>query len=60
VRLRTGLVDQRPDLTYRPIVDRVLASDRADEFESARARGRRMPRRAVLDLVLDPAGTVVP
>jgi hypothetical protein len=48
----------RPDVPAdrRP----VLASDRADEFESARARGRRMPRRAVLDLVLDPAGTVVP
>ena len=60
VRLRTGLVDQRPDLTYRPIVDRVLASDRADEFETARARGRRMPRRTVLDLVLDPAETAVP
>ncbi|WP_187432528.1 DUF4062 domain-containing protein [Agromyces mariniharenae] len=60
VRLRTGLVDQRPDLTYRPIVDRVLGSDRADEFETARARGRRMTRRTVLDLVLDPAGTAVP
>ena len=57
VRLRTGLVDRRPDLTYRPVVDRILASDRAGEFETARARGRRMSRRTALDLVLDPAGT---
>ena len=45
-RLRTGLVDQRSFLTYRPFVDRILASDRAADFEAARARGRRMPRRA--------------
>jgi hypothetical protein len=57
-RLRTGLVDQRSFLTYRPFVDRILASDRAADFEAARARGRRMPRRAALDLVLDPAESV--
>ena len=60
VRLRTGLVDQRPNLTYRPHIDRILASDRAAEFEAARARGRRMSRRTALDLVLDPAGAVAP
>ena len=60
VRLRTGLVDQRPNLTSRPHIDRILASDRAAEFEAARARGRRMSRRTALDLVLDPAGAVAP
>ena len=39
-RLRTGLVDQRSFLTYRPFVDRILASDRAADFEAARVRGR--------------------
>ena len=55
VRLRTGLVDQRSNLTYRPFVDRILASDAAADFEAARGRGRRMSRRVALDLVLDPA-----
>ncbi len=54
-RLRTGLVDQRADRTYRPFVERVLASDRAAEFEAARARGRRMPRPAALEFVLRSA-----
>jgi hypothetical protein len=40
VRLRTGLVDQRSNLTYRPFVDRILASDAAADFEAARGRGR--------------------
>jgi len=53
VRLRTGLVDQRPNVTYRPFVERILASDGADEFEAARGRGRRMSRRVALGLVLD-------
>src|SRR4029453_6452097 len=41
VLLRTGLVDQRSDLTYRPFVERILASDAAAEFEAAPGRGRR-------------------
>ena len=56
VRIRTGLVDQRSNVTYLPIVERILASDRAAEFESARERGRRMPRRAALDDALAEAG----
>ncbi len=55
-RLRTGLVDQRADRTYRPFIDRMLASDRAVEFESARERGRRMPRPAALEFALEYAG----
>ena len=46
VRLRTGLVDQRSNVTYRPFVERILASDGAREFEAARGRGRRMSRRS--------------
>jgi len=59
-RLRTGLVDQRSNATYGPFVDRILASDRATEFEVARERGRRMPRRAALDLVLEPVASASP
>ena len=59
-RLRTGLVDQRSSFTYRPFIERILASDGAAEFEAARGRGRRMPRRAAIDLVLDQAGPVSP
>jgi predicted ATPase len=59
-RLRTGLVDQRSSRTYRPFIERFLASDRAADFEAARARGRRLPRRAALDLVLGQAGAVSP
>ena len=59
-RLRTGLVDQRTTFTYRPFIERILASDGAAEFEAARGRGRRMPRRAAIDLVLDQAGSVSP
>ncbi len=43
VRLRTGLVDQRSNLTYRPFVDRILASDAAADFEAARGRGGGCP-----------------
>ena len=56
LRLRTGLVDRRPDLTYRPFLDRILASDHAAEFESARGRGRRMSRVGALEIALDQAG----
>ena len=52
VRTRTGLIEQRSYVTYGPFVEQVLASERAAEFEAARARGRAMPRRAALDLVL--------
>jgi hypothetical protein len=51
-RMRTGLIEQRAYVTYRPFVERVLASERAVEFEVARARGRVMSRRDTLDLVL--------
>lgn len=54
VRTRTGLIEQRSYVTYGPFVEQVLASERAAEFEAARARGRAMPRRAALDLVLAP------
>ncbi|MDF2574534.1 MAG: ATPase-like protein [Agromyces sp.] len=54
-RLRTGLINQRSNRIFRSFVEEVLASDHAAEFEAARERGRRMPRRAALDLVLDPA-----
>ena len=59
-RLRTGLTGQRSFLTYRPFIDPIVASDRAADFDEARARGRRMPRRTALDLVLDPAGVLSP
>ena len=52
LRTRTGLWDQRAYITYQPYVDAVLAGEWATEFEAARARGRRMPRRAVLELAL--------
>ncbi|MEV1128501.1 DUF4062 domain-containing protein [Agromyces sp. NPDC049794] len=52
VRTRTGLIEQRSYVTYGPFVEQVLASERAAEFEAARARGRAMPRRAALELVL--------
>ena len=52
LRTRTGLWDQRSIITYQPFVDAALAGEAAPEFEAARARGRRMPRRDVLDLAL--------
>ena len=54
LRARTGLHEQRSYVTYQRYVDAVLATDRAVEFEAARVVGRRMPRRAVLELALDP------
>ena len=54
LRARTGLHEQRSYVTYQSIVDAVLATDRAAEFEAARVVGRRMPRRAVLEIALDP------
>ena len=57
LRARTGLHEQRSYVTYQSMVDAVLATDRAAEFEAARVVGRRMPRRAVLEIALHP-GTV--
>jgi predicted ATPase len=54
LRARTGLHEQRSYVTYQSFVDAVLATDRAAEFEAARVVGRRMPRRAVLEIALDP------
>lgn len=52
VRTRTGMIEQRSYVTYRPFVEQLLASERAPEFEAARASGRAMPRRGALELVL--------
>ena len=54
LRARTGIGDQRSFVTYEAFVDAVLATDRAAEFEASRVVGRRMPRRAVLEMALDP------
>jgi hypothetical protein len=54
LRTRTGLWDQRAYITYQPYVDAVLAGEGSAEFEAARARGRRMPRSAVLAIALGP------
>ena len=54
LRTRTGLWDQRAYITYQPFVEAALAGEGSAEFEAARARGRRMPRRAVLELALGP------
>lgn len=53
LRARTGLTDQRSYVTFQPYVDAVLAGDLAPVFVAARARGRRMPRAAVLDTALN-------
>ena len=55
---RTGRVDQRTYPTSGPIVERVLHSDRASEFEAGRSRGRAMSRRAALRLAREYAGAV--
>jgi len=54
LRARTGLHEQRSYVTYQSFVDALLATHRAAEFEAARVIGRRMPRRAVLGMALDP------
>ncbi|KRE24900.1 BTAD domain-containing putative transcriptional regulator, partial [Agromyces sp. Soil535] len=48
LRTRTGRFDQRTYPTSGPIVERVLASEGAAEFEAGRARGRAMSRRDAL------------
>jgi predicted ATPase len=55
---RTGRVDQRTYPTSGPIVERVLHSDRASEFEVGRSRGQAMSRRAALRLAREYAGAV--
>ena len=58
LRSRTGLMDQREYRSYQPVVDAILASDRAADFEAAREAGHRIPRHAALTIALEPAGTV--
>ncbi len=52
LRASTGLHEQRSYVTYQSFVDAVLATDRAAEFEAARAIGRRMPRWTALEMAL--------
>ncbi|MFE6253915.1 ATP-binding protein [Agromyces sp. NPDC057865] len=52
MRARTGLSDQRSIVTYQQIIAQVLEGDHSDAFETGRARGRRMPRRAAVALAL--------
>ena len=47
-RTRTGKVDQRTYPTSGPMVEQVLASERAAEFEAARERGRTMSHRSAM------------
>ena len=58
LRSRTGLMDQREYRSYQPVVDAILASDRAADFEAAREVGHRMPRHAALTIALEPTGAV--
>ena len=55
---RTGRVDQRTYPTSGPLVERVLQSDRASEFEAGRPRGRAMSRRAALRLAREYANAI--
>ncbi|MFF1878398.1 ATP-binding protein [Leifsonia sp. NPDC058230] len=49
-RKRTGMIEQRSYITFQPFIERMLASERAADFEAARERGREMSRRSALDL----------
>jgi hypothetical protein len=51
-------MDQREYRSYQPVVEAILASDRAADFEAARETGHRMPRHAALVLALEPIGSV--
>jgi hypothetical protein len=53
LRSRTGLMDQREYRSYQPVVDAILAGDRAADFEAAREAGRRMPRPDALAMALE-------
>ena len=55
LRSRTGLMDQREYRSYQPVVNAILASDRAADFQAAREAGRRMPRPAALAIALEQA-----
>ncbi|MDR6905718.1 putative ATPase [Agromyces sp. 3263] len=52
---RTGRIDQRTYPTSGPLVERVLRSGHASEFEAGRPRGRSMSRRAALRLAREYA-----
>jgi hypothetical protein len=51
-------MDQREYRSYQPVIDAILASDRAAEFEAAREVGHRMGRHAALAIALEPTGAV--
>jgi predicted ATPase len=51
-RKRTGMIEQRSYITFQPFIERMLASERAFDFEAGRERGRAMSRRGALDLAL--------
>jgi predicted ATPase len=51
-RQRTGMIEQRSYVTFQPFIERMLASERAADFEAGRAEGRAMSRRVALDLAL--------
>jgi predicted ATPase len=53
-RNRTGMIEQRTYITLQPFIGKMLASDRATDFEVARSRGRSLSRRGALELVLEP------
>ena len=55
IRQRTGIFDRRSYVTYGPFVEQVLASDRADQFESARDQGHRTSRADAVRLALEQA-----
>ncbi|RZS63686.1 putative ATPase [Agromyces ramosus] len=56
-RTRTGHIDQRTYPTSGSLVEQVLASERAAEFEAGRERGRTMSRRAALRFALGHSAT---
>jgi predicted ATPase len=58
LRSRTGLMDQREYRSYQPVVDAILAGDRAADFEAAREAGRRMARPDALAMALEPTSQV--
>ena len=53
-RTRTGMADQRARITHLPFVQLILASERAAQFEAARAQGRAMSRTEAMSLALGP------
>jgi predicted ATPase len=53
-RQRTGMIEQRSYVTFQPFIERMLASEKAADFEAGRATGRAMSRRDALDLAVGP------